>query len=62
MQELKNYLETFTPLSTAAWEAFQQLFYPQELAKNAFFARRGERATKIAFLKSGTIRAFYAND
>lgn len=61
MEELRAYLESFSPLKQTTWEAVQVLFTQETLPKGGFFIEDGQIAEKVAFLTSGVMRAFYRN-
>jgi CRP-like cAMP-binding protein len=58
----KTYLNALTPLSETTWAKIQALFTEKTLKKGDFFAKNGEKAVYIGFLKSGVVRAFYTNE
>ncbi len=59
MQELRAYLNSFSPIQDKAWEALLECFTRSSLKKGEFFIREGEIAKSFGFLKSGVVRAFY---
>lgn len=62
MNAFKTYLNALTPISETTWTKLQTLFTEKTLKKGDYFAKNGEKAVYIGFLKSGVIRAFYTNE
>ncbi len=62
MNELKTFLDRLSPLSTASWEKFSDLFTAKTLKKGQFYIRDGQMAKEIGFLNSGILRAYYQSD
>ncbi|RVT97219.1 Crp/Fnr family transcriptional regulator [Mucilaginibacter limnophilus] len=62
MNELKIFLDRLSPLSTASWEKFSNLFTVKTLTKGEFYIREGQMAKEIGFLNSGILRAFYQSE
>ncbi|WP_212004495.1 Crp/Fnr family transcriptional regulator [Chitinophaga sp. HK235] len=60
--QLRTYIESYSPLRETTWKRVQSLFVLQTLEKNDFFTREGEPAKNIAFLEKGVVRAFYSKD
>lgn len=61
-QAMRSYLEQFIPVPGDAWEALFACFIPKELPKGAFLTRPGSPVTDIAFLVTGTMRAYVTDD
>ncbi|HEU4496849.1 MAG TPA: Crp/Fnr family transcriptional regulator [Flavobacterium sp.] len=61
MTELQAYLNSIAPIQQETWIRLQKLFSGTTLKKGEYFAKEGEIASKIGFLSSGVIRAFYRN-
>lgn len=61
MNQVAEYLNRISPLSTQTLALVETVFVPGELKKDDYFIREGEPATEIAFLESGVVRAFYTN-
>jgi len=62
MTELKAYFNAISPLTEHTWDTILPLFNEGILAKNEFFSTTNEISRKIAFLKSGVVRAFFINN
>ena len=62
MNAFKTYLNALSPISETTWAKLQTLFTEKPLKKGDYFAKNGEKAVYIGFLKSGVIRAFYTNE
>lgn len=62
MNKLKTFLDRLSPLSTASWKKFSNLFTAKTLKKGEFYIRDGQMAKEIGFLNSGILRAFYQSD
>jgi CRP-like cAMP-binding protein len=58
----KTYLNALSPISETTWTKLQALFTEKTLKKGDYFAKNGEKAVYLGFLKSGVIRAFYTNE
>ena len=54
------YLQSLLPIPAQSLQAFVQLFHPMTLEKDAHFANVGERATQIAFVQNGVMRAYFS--
>jgi CRP-like cAMP-binding protein len=61
MTDLKNYIDSFYPLSLNAWNDIKVLFTEKELLPNDYFIQDNQTAKHIAFLQTGLVRAFYRN-
>ncbi len=62
MEQLAEQLSKFIRLDADTAEALVSLFGEEQLKKNDFLAQSGEYSKKIAFVKSGILRAFYQNN
>jgi len=62
MKALEAYLNQIVSFTNEEMEVFTSLFSVVELKKNEYLALEGEYATRLAFLSTGVIRAFYRND
>ncbi|AFK03307.1 putative transcriptional regulator, Crp/Fnr family [Emticicia oligotrophica DSM 17448] len=62
MKELEKYFNQLSPLKAETWANLKPLFSKKKLLKGEYFIEQGQLATKIGFLESGVIRAFYRND
>ncbi|WP_435353031.1 Crp/Fnr family transcriptional regulator [Emticicia sp. SJ17W-69] len=62
MKELEIFINSISPISQHTWEQVMPLFSAFELKKGHYFIEQGQMATKIGFLQSGIVRAFYRND
>lgn len=61
MNELKSYLEKLIPFTDREMETFIALFSEVQFKKKEYFATEGEFSTKLAFISSGVMRAFFRN-
>lgn len=59
MNEFKEYLDEISILEKSTFQEFQKCFKLKKLRKNEYFAREGEYAQQIGFLKKGIVRAFF---
>jgi len=62
MNELKIYLEKLIHFTESEMELFISLFSKTDLKKSEYFAKKGEYSTKVAFVSSGVLRAFFRNN
>lgn len=61
MNELKTFLSKLIYLSENEMEKFTTLFSEVKLKKHAYFAEEGEFSSKLAFVSTGVLRAFFRN-
>jgi len=61
MTEVKDFLDTLTPISDETWAKISVLLKPRLLKKGVFFIEEGQVAKEIGFLYQGIIRGFYRN-
>ncbi|PTT77240.1 MULTISPECIES: Crp/Fnr family transcriptional regulator [unclassified Chryseobacterium] len=61
MNDLKDFFNSLTAISSDSWEKLSEIFSPRTLKKGAFFISEGQTAKEIGFLESGILRAFYRN-
>lgn len=61
MNELKIFLQTLIPFTESETEVFISLFSEIQLKKKDYFAKEGEFSSKLAFLSTGVMRAFFRN-
>jgi len=61
MNELKDYFNAISNLEESTWDKISPYFREEKLLKNDFFAKENKKARKIAFLKTGVVRAFFIN-
>lgn len=59
MNEFKEYLDEISILEKSTFQELQKCFKLKKLRKNEYFAREGEYAQQIGFLKKGIVRAFF---
>lgn len=59
---LKSFFNYVSPLSEQTWEEIEPLFQRGTLAQYEHFINANETASKIAFLESGIVRAYFIND
>lgn len=62
MENLKNYLNSLSPIKDTSWSLIQPLFETRSLTAQQFLIKERVYARKLAFLESGSIRAFYTNE
>jgi len=62
MLELKSYFNAISTLTEDIWNDIFPFFREEFLSKNEYFIRENEIARKIAFLKSGVVRAYFINN
>ncbi len=58
---LKETLKNITSFDAETLERFVRLFSEISFSKGEIFAKKGEYSKKIAFVKSGVLRAYYSN-
>ena len=61
MELLAKYFNAISPLSSETWEVISTLFEKRKLTANEFFVEEHAVAKEIAFLESGSVRAFFTN-
>ncbi|MFT5820656.1 MAG: CRP-like cAMP-binding protein [Crocinitomix sp.] len=61
MNELKDYFNTISKLNDSTWDRILPFFKEDKLLKKEYFAKENKTATKIAFLKTGVVRAYFIN-
>ena len=59
---LKEILKHITPFDSETLEVLANLFSEEQMSKGKVFAKKGEYSKKMAFVKSGVLRAFYSNE
>ncbi len=62
MSQLKDYINSISPIADKTFEEFSSIFRHRRLHKDEMFINTGDVAKKIGFLTEGIIRAFYRND
>jgi CRP-like cAMP-binding protein len=62
MENLRNFINSLSPITSGAWEAIQPLFEKRVLKKDDLLVKSGQIAREIFFLESGIIRTFYRKD
>lgn len=62
MIELKRQLTALHPISEASWANVSALFSKKTLNKGDYFITEGQKASQIAFLQKGIVRAFYRTE
>lgn len=62
MNELQKYLNGFIHFTKSEMELLLSLFSEEHLKKNECLAIEGEYSTKLAFISTGVMRAFYRNN
>lgn len=61
MKDLREYLNSISPLQDKTWDRIKSLFVERTLAKGDYFIEEGQVAKKIGFVQKGIVRAFYRN-
>jgi len=61
MNELRDYFNRISKLKDSTWDRILPFFKEERLLKNEYFAEVNKTARKIAFLKTGVVRAFFVN-
>jgi len=61
MNKLKLYLEALISFTESEMKLFLSLFSEVQLKKKDYFAQKGEFSSKLAFISSGVMRAFFCN-
>ena len=59
MQQLLNFINSYTKLGRKAEKAVMETAKQEYLQKNAFLLKAGQQCNKIWFINSGLIRRFY---
>ncbi|OHX68389.1 Crp/Fnr family transcriptional regulator [Flammeovirga pacifica] len=59
---LKETIKHIVSFDTETLNLFTDLFSEVQLRKGTIFAKKGEYSKKIAFVKSGVLRAYYSNE
>ena len=62
MEDLKAYLGNLIRFTEKELEIFISLFSEAQLKRHDYFAQEGEYSSKLAFLSSGVMRAFFRNN
>jgi CRP-like cAMP-binding protein len=57
----KPFFNHVSPLTDQTWAAIEPLFHRETLAQHEHFINSNETASKIAFLESGIVRAYFIN-
>lgn len=61
MNDLKNYFNSISKINDSTWDRILPFFREEKLLKKEDFAKEGKTSRKIAFLKTGVVRAFFIN-
>lgn len=61
MNELKEYFNAISKLNESTWVRVLPFFKEKTLLKSEYFIEAHKTARKIAFLKTGVVRAFFIN-
>ncbi|PHR31407.1 MAG: Crp/Fnr family transcriptional regulator [Fluviicola sp.] len=61
MTELKEYFNAISKLNESTWDKILPFFREEKLLKNEYFAKENRTSRRIAFLKTGVVRAFFTN-
>lgn len=59
---LRQYLTRFIELTDLEWQALEEHLKIKTISKKDFLVRKGQKATEIGFLLSGSCRVFYEKD
>ncbi len=59
---LQRTLENIVPFDSQSLNVLMSLFTQKRVNKGMIFAKKGEFSRNIAFVQSGVLRAYYAND
>ena len=59
---LRSFINSIHPIGDEAMSRLDKFFIPAQLKKGEYFAKEGEYAQKIGFLKKGVVRAFFKNE
>ncbi|GAA4405155.1 Crp/Fnr family transcriptional regulator [Nibrella viscosa] len=59
MNRLRSYIEAVAPIQEVTWNVVAELFRPQRLVKNEYFALAGRVEHTAAYVAEGILRAFY---
>lgn len=60
--QLRQYLTHFVELTDPEWQALQEQLKIKTISKKDFLVQKGQKATEIGFLLSGSCRVFYDKD
>lgn len=60
--DIKHLFSSLHPLTDEAWEELQALFEHEEISKNDYLIKEGERALYCYLLLDGVVRVFYSKD
>ncbi|WP_316745780.1 Crp/Fnr family transcriptional regulator [Pedobacter gandavensis] len=61
MEEFWKYINSYTPISTAAKEAWQQLLSTQKLARQEYLLMEGSIPKRVSFVQKGLLSYFYTD-
>lgn len=61
MTELKEYFNAISKLNESTWDKILPFFREEKLLKNEYFAKENRTSRRIAFLKTGVVRAYFTN-
>lgn len=61
-QELRKYIERFTPISQADWEMLEPHLSQRMIPKNGLFTKEGRVCGEIGFVTDGSMRHYYTKD
>lgn len=61
LDQLRDYINFISPISSDTWEKVYLLFADKRLKKGENFIEAGIICRKIAFLEEGIVRAYYRN-
>ncbi len=62
MEEIRKYLSLHSKITDNAWAELSSLLKEEEINKKDFFVKAGKVCSKIGFLKSGFLRAYYCDE
>ncbi len=61
MEQFRQYLHCISPIAETTWQTIAACFHAKTLKKYEYFAKEGRKEYQIAYVVSGTLRAFYRN-
>lgn len=61
-QQLKQYIERFSPISQADWEMLEPHLSQRVIPKNGLFSKEGKVCREIGFVTDGSMRHYYTKD
>ncbi len=62
MEEIKQYLNQISPVSTNSWSQIKEILTKKTYSKNTFFAKTGRIENKFGIVLNGVLRAYISKD